>query len=109
MRWKLISISTLILALLAIVVYLLVSGTTADGIPQTAATEATPWLAIALLVMSAATLVSVWIAFYLYRWRRLLIAQQKFLVPEELGKYLNDIGRNLKGAIRLYRRWYEVS
>ena len=96
MRWKLITISTLVVATLTIVVYLLISGLDFDEGTQSAATNLTPWLAIALVVMSVTTFASVSVAFYLYRWRRLLIAQQKFLVPEELGKHLNDVGRNLK-------------
>ncbi len=51
---------------------------------------------IVLFIMSLATLVSIMISFYLYKWRRILLAQPNLIVPEEWGKYLDVVGRNMK-------------
>lgn len=51
---------------------------------------------IILFIMSLVTLVSTIISFYLYKWRRILLAQPNLLVPEEWGKYLDVVGRNMK-------------
>ena len=55
----------------------------------------TPWQTIALVIMSIATLVSIAITFYLYKWRRILLAQPNALVPEDWVKYLNGVGQHV--------------
>lgn len=50
----------------------------------------------ALFIMAVATLLSIAISFYLYRWRRVLLTQPNLLVPEEWGKYLDTVGKNVE-------------
>lgn len=52
-------------------------------------------LYIVLFIMSLVTLVSTIISFYLYKWRRILLTQPNLLVPEEWGKYLDVVGKNM--------------
>ena len=54
------------------------------------------WWAISVILLSLATVTSVAISFYLYRWRRILLAQPNLIVPEEWGKYLAGVGQGLK-------------
>ena len=51
---------------------------------------------VSLIIMSIATLFSVIISYYLYRWRRILLAKPNLLVPEEWGKYLGGVGKNME-------------
>lgn len=51
---------------------------------------------ILLLVLSATTLLSISISFYLYKWRKILLTNENMVVPEEWAKYLNSVGENLK-------------
>ena len=60
-------------------------------------TKTNPWTAFALVLMSAATLVSLSITFYLYRWRRILLGQPNLLLPEDWGKHLDGLGQDVKG------------
>lgn len=43
---------------------------------------------LAMLMLSFTTLVSISISFYLYRWRKILLANNNFVVPEEWVKHL---------------------
>lgn len=52
-------------------------------------------LAIAVILLSLATVVSVSITFYLYRWRRILLSNPHMLVPEELGGHLQHLGNHV--------------
>jgi hypothetical protein len=56
--------------------------------------HAVPWLWIAFVSMAFATLLSAAVSFYLYRWRRILMANPHMMVPEELGRWLNRLGDN---------------
>ena len=49
----------------------------------------------ALIIMSIATLFSIIISFYLYKWRRILLTQPNLLVPEEWGSYLDAVGKSM--------------
>lgn len=49
------------------------------------------WLNLAVLIMALTTLVSVSITFYLYRWRRILLSKPELIVPEEWGRYLENV------------------
>jgi len=53
-------------------------------------------LLIALIVMSIATLFSVAISFYLYRWRRLLLANSHMVVPEAFGTWINTLNNEIR-------------
>ena len=54
-----------------------------------------PWAAFALIFMSIATLVSVSITFYLYKWRQILIGTPGLSVPEKWGKYLKRVSKEV--------------
>lgn len=101
--------------LFGVLVWVLVSGDTPDSNdaePQAIArsqsietpnsafppssTQTNPWTIFALIFMSAATLVSVSITFYLYKWRRILIGTPGLLVPEEWAKYLEGVSREVR-------------
>lgn len=66
-----------------------------------------PWIWIALLALSASTLIAILISFYLYRWRKILIQSQDVLLPEELAKsimtFSSDIQQQTK-ASKLFGR-----
>ena len=64
-------------------------------IPASLSLKANVWLAIAVFVLSLATIISVGISFYLYRWRKMLFNQTNELVPEEWGKYLKNVGNSV--------------
>ena len=100
--------------LFGVLVWVLVSGDTPDSNdaePQAIAssqsietpnsafppssTQTNPWTIFALIFMSAATLVSVSITFYLYKWRRILIGTPGLLVPEEWASRLDRVGQKV--------------
>lgn len=56
----------------------------------------TNFLLIALTVMSIATLLAVAITFYLYRWRRLLLANSHMVVPEAFGSWINTLNSEIR-------------
>lgn len=56
------------------------------------------FLYIAITILSFSTLISVMISFYLYKWRRILLANPNSVVPEEWAKYLQGVG---EGVTRL--------
>lgn len=49
------------------------------------------WAWIAIISLSATTFLAVLVSFYLYRWRKVLIASQDVLLPEELAKAINGL------------------
>lgn len=53
-------------------------------------------LYIALIGMSLATLISVAVSFYLYKWRKILLARPELLVPEEWGRYIDSLGKSVR-------------
>ncbi|TXS90796.1 hypothetical protein FV139_17635 [Parahaliea maris] len=54
------------------------------------------WLVVMLFLLVTTTALSIGISFYLYRWRQLLINDQRLLVPEKWGKYLSSVGSGLE-------------
>ena len=58
------------------------------------------WLYIAIFVLALTTFCSVSISFYLYKWRRILLANPNLLVPEEWGKYLESVGKNINSLTK---------
>lgn len=52
-------------------------------------------LVFALIILSLTTLLSVAISFYLYKWRRILLANPNTVVPEEWAKSLMVMGDNI--------------
>ena len=57
-------------------------------------------LIVLLIVLSGATLISVAITFYLYRWRRLLLANPHMVVPEEFGRWTRDVVKAISALDR---------
>lgn len=57
------------------------------------------WAWIAIISLSATTFLAVLISFYLYRWRKVLIASQDVLLPEELAKAFNGLS---EAFVKLY-------
>lgn len=51
---------------------------------------------IAFSILSLTTLASIITSFYLYRWRRILLANPNTVVPEEWAKYLHAVGVNIE-------------
>ncbi|MZR63041.1 hypothetical protein [Alcanivorax sp. DP30] len=49
------------------------------------------WAWIAIISLSVTTFSAVLVSFYLYRWRKVLIASQDVLLPEELAKAVNRL------------------
>ncbi|MGB2247119.1 MAG: hypothetical protein ACPH3N_05590, partial [Alcanivorax sediminis] len=49
------------------------------------------WAWIAIISLSATTFLAVLVSFYLYRWRKVLIASQDVLLPEELANAINGL------------------
>jgi molecular chaperone GrpE (heat shock protein) len=54
-----------------------------------------PWLVV--LILGLTTAISVAISFYLYRWRRILINDQRVLVPEEIVARLHNVQKEVNG------------
>ncbi len=52
-------------------------------------------LSIVLIALSFTTLISVGISFYLYRWRKILLANNNMIVPEEWAKTIQGVGKSL--------------
>jgi hypothetical protein len=50
----------------------------------------------AIAVLSVATAVSVLVAFYLYRWRRILLSNPHVLLPEEQGAYFQSLDAHFR-------------
>ena len=116
MRWRIAGVSALVVMLLGVIAYVLLPGETGVGsdndtqaisssqqieaptsLSLPPSTETNPWTAFALVLMSAATLVSISITFYLYKWRRILLGQPNLLLPEDWGKHLDGLGQDVKG------------
>ena len=57
-------------------------------------------LIVLLIVLSAATLISVAITFYLYRWRRVLLANPQMVLPEEFGRWIGDVAKAISALDR---------
>jgi len=53
-------------------------------------------LYLTITLLSLATVISVAVSFYLYKWRRILLSQPNTIVPEEWAKYLVGIGKDLE-------------
>jgi hypothetical protein len=49
---------------------------------------------IALICMAAATIVSAYTTFYLYRWRRIVTQQNEIVVPEKFGLWVETIKKD---------------
>jgi len=64
--------------------------------PNSNSEKPTLWFSIAFFFMSFATLASVATAFYLYRWRRVLLANPQMLLPEELGAHLKKLSKSME-------------
>lgn len=63
------------------------------------------WLIVVAVVASIATLVAVSISFYLYRWRRILLAEHpNALVPEEWGAELKSNRKATQDLIASYNQ-----
>src|SRR5262245_58880976 len=60
------------------------------------AREADSVLLVVMLLMSATTAAAVASSFYLYRWRRILSADQRFAVPEELISSLREMSKEIR-------------
>jgi hypothetical protein len=58
--------------------------------------ETDSMLLIVMLFMSATAAVAVASSFYLYRWRRILSADQRFVVPEALVGSLRGMGKEIR-------------
>lgn len=65
-----------------------------EGREFTASNSKFAWIYFALAIMAFATLTSISITFYLYRWRRILLSRPGLIVPEEWGKYLENVGKS---------------
>ena len=55
------------------------------------------YLSIALIILSLATLISIAISFWLYKWRRLLLGDLKALSPEEFGGHARGLIESING------------
>lgn len=64
-------------------------------------------LAIATLLLAAATALSVGAAFYLYRWRRILFRDGKYLVPEHFGDNIKDLAGQVDHLSQLTRQSHQ--
>lgn len=53
------------------------------------------YLYIAITILSISTLIAVGVSFYLYKWRRIILAKPNSVVPEEWAKYLQSVGENV--------------
>src|SRR5699024_12420576 len=51
--------------------------------PDVGASNPSDFLYIAIVILSISTLIAVGISFYLYKWRRILLANPNSVVPEE--------------------------
>lgn len=54
-----------------------------------------PLLIFAVVILSLATLASVGVSFYLYRWRAILLQNPHTVVPEEWAKHLGVLGQRI--------------
>ncbi len=61
--------------------------------------DPTVWLVISIVLLAAATALSVGISFYLYRWRKLLLNRTEILVPEAWGGKLLAVDKSLTSLI----------
>jgi hypothetical protein len=69
-----------------------------NGTPEmvvTPVSQGVAWVYISLIFMAMATIFSVAVSFYLYRWRKILISKPNAMVPEEWGKYLHQVGSDV--------------
>lgn len=60
------------------------------------------WLFVALVVMGIATVLSVAVSFYLYRWRRILLSNPNMIVPEEWAKHLVGLGKHIENLTKSF-------
>lgn len=100
MRWRVLDNSALIVppggAVCLVALACSASTAAASTVPLAACNPSTtPLLLVALVVMALATAVAVATSIYLYRWRRILLADPHLLVPEELGKYLDGLAASI--------------
>ena len=62
------------------------------------------WLIFAVSALSITTTVAVAISFYLYYWRRILLAQPNTTVPEDWARFLQQVGQRLTKLDNLMTR-----
>lgn len=63
--------------------------------PDVGALIPSDFLYITIVILSISTLIAVGISFYLYKWRRILLANPNSVVPEEWAKYLQGVGEGV--------------
>lgn len=63
--------------------------------PDVGASNPSDFLYITIVILSISTLIAVGISFYLYKWRRILLANPNSVVPEEWAKYLQGVGEGV--------------
>lgn len=63
------------------------------GNRQTASSDF--WLYITIILLSVLSIISFGTSYYLYRTRTIMVKDTKALVPQEWGRYLEEVGENL--------------
>ena len=66
------------------------------------------WLLIAIVFLSATSVLSVGISFYLYRWRKLLLTRDEILVPEAWGRKLDGFSKASHSIVEAFNREIKI-
>ncbi len=79
------------------------------GQRNTVASDLFGWAFVSLSIMAVVTLAAVVVAFYLYRWRRVVLDKQHLVVPEEFNSWIikvsevfNDLAKQVGSAINRF-------
>ena len=64
-------------------------------INKTSNSSSNNWMILALVMMTTATLVSIIISFYLYRWRKILLSKPHSVIPEKQGEWFKNADSRL--------------
>ena len=65
-------------------------------------------LIFSVIALSITTTVAVAISFYLYYWRRILLAQPNTTVPEDWAKYLREVGQHVSKLDKFMKKQLDL-
>ena len=84
------------------------TGVSTSGATGTSTGDLQSLLIFSVIALSITTTVAVAISFYLYYWRRILLAQPNTTVPEDWAKYLREVGQHVSKLDKFMKKQLDL-